>query len=305
MIVPVIDILKKAREEGYAVGAFNTTNLETTRAIVDAAKEMRSPVIIQITERTMEYAGGRAIFNLVKNCAEFYAPEIPIGIHLDHGKSFEIIERCANIGFPSIMYDGSRHIYEDNVMITRKVVEFCHAKGMSVQGELGSVPYIGETSMMGEINWDKYMTDPDQAEDFVCKTGIDTLAVAIGNAHGFFKERKEPDYDRLEAIHKKVSIPLILHGASDWENGRVKEVIARGICCFNVDTATRLAFVNSLVKSVRDQSEVSFDIRKLLDGAREAVKKVVKEKIRYFGSAGKVETEKTECVYDPVKKTEK
>lgn len=305
MIVPVIDILKKAREEGYAVGAFNTTNLETTRAIVDAAKEMRSPVIIQITERTMEYAGGRAIFNLVKNCAEFYAPEIPIGIHLDHGKSFEIIERCANIGFPSIMYDGSRHTYEDNVMITRKVVEFCHGKGMSVQGELGSVPYIGETSMMGEINWDKYMTDPDQAEDFVCKTGIDTLAVAIGNAHGFFKERKEPDYDRLEAIHKKVSIPLILHGASDWENGRVKEVIARGICCFNVDTATRLAFVNSLVKSVRDQSEVSFDIRKLLDGAREAVKKVVKEKIRYFGSAGKVETEKTECVYDPVKKTEK
>ena len=305
MLTPVIDILKKAREEGYAVGAFNTTNLETTRAIVDAAKEMRSPVIIQITERTMEYAGGRAIFNLVKNCAEFYAPEIPIGIHLDHGKSFEIIERCANIGFLSIMYDGSRHIYEDNVMITRKVVEFCHEKGMSVQGELGSVPYIGETSMMGEIDWDKYMTDPDQAEDFVCKTGIDTLAVAIGNAHGFFKERKEPDYERLEAIHKKVSIPLILHGASDWENGRVKEVIARGICCFNVDTATRLAFVNSLVKSVRDQSEVSFDIRKLLDGAREAVKKVVKEKIRYFGSAGKVETEKKECVYDPVKKTEK
>lgn len=305
MIVPVIDILKKAREEGYAVGAFNTTNLETTRAIVDAAKEMRSPVIIQITEKTMEYAGGRAIFNLVKNCAEFYAPEIPIGIHLDHGKNLEIIERCANIGFPSIMYDGSRHIYEDNVMITRKVVEFCHEKGISVQGELGSVPYIGETSMMGEIDWDKYMTDPDQAEDFVCKTGIDTLAVAIGNAHGFFKERTEPDYARLEAIHKKVSIPLILHGASDWENGRVKEVIARGISCFNVDTATRLAFVNSLIKSVREQGDISFDIRKILSGAREAVKKVVKEKIRYFGSAGKVEIEKTECVYDPVKKIEK
>ena len=305
MIVPAIDILKKAQEEGYAVGAFNTTNLETTRAIIDAAKEMRSPVIVQITEKTMEYAGGRAIFNLVKNCAEFYAPEIPVGIHLDHGKNFEIIERCASIGFPSIMYDGSRHTYEDNVMITRKVVEFCHEKGMSVQGELGSVPYIGETNMMGEIDWDKYMTDPDQAEDFVCKTGIDTLAVAIGNAHGFFKERKEPDYARLEAIRKKVSIPLILHGASDWENGRVKEVIARGICCFNVDTATRLAFVNSLVKSVREQNEISFDIRKLLDGAREAVKKSVKEKINYFGSAGKVKIEKTACVYDPVKKIEK
>ncbi|HPN54321.1 MAG TPA: class II fructose-bisphosphate aldolase [Candidatus Moranbacteria bacterium] len=305
MITPVIDILKKAQEEGYAVGAFNTTNLETTRAIIDAAKEMQSPVIVQITEKTMEYAGGRAIFNLVKNCAEFYAPEIPIGIHLDHGKSLEIIERCAEIGLPSVMYDGSRHIYEDNVVITRKVVEFCHAKGISVQGELGSVPYIGETNMMGEIDWDKYMTDPDQAEDFVCKTGIDSLAVAIGNAHGFFKERTEPDYARLEAIRKKISIPLVLHGASDWENGRVKEVIARGISCFNVDTAIRLAFVNDLIKSVREQNDVYFDIRKLLGDAREAVKKTVKDKMHYFGSEGKVKIEKTECVFNPIKKKEK
>lgn len=286
MITSVKEILGKAKEGGYAVGAFNTTNMETTWAIVQAAKEMRSPVIIQVTEKTMEYAGGRLIFNLIKNMAEFYAKDIPIGIHLDHGKSLEIIERCAKIGFPSVMYDGSRKTFEDNVLVTKEVVEFAHEKGITVQGELGSVPYIGETEM-GEIDWDKYMTDPDQAREFVQQTGIDALAVAIGNAHGFFKERTEPDYERLAKIHEKVSIPLILHGASDWESARVSEVIKRGICCFNVDTATRVSFVNSLVKSVNEKNSLSFDIRELFGNARSAVKNTVKEKIHYFGSEGK------------------
>lgn len=287
MITSVKEILANAQEGGYAVGAFNTTNLETTKAIIEAAKELRSPVIVQITEKTMEYAGGRAIFNLVKNCAEFYAPEIPVGIHLDHGKSMEVVQRCAEIGFPSVMYDGSRKEYADNLAATSRVVEYCHRRGIAVQGELGSVPYLGEAANLTDADWDKYMTDPGQAEEFVAETGIDALAVAIGNAHGFVKERSVPDYDRLEMIHERVSVPLILHGASDWENGRVKEVIRRGVCCFNVDTATRLAFVSSLIKSVREQGEVSFDLRKLLGGAREAVKDTVKLKIKYFGSAGK------------------
>ena len=287
MITSVKEILNKAKEGGYAVGAFNTTNMETTRAIVEAAKEMKSPVIIQMTEKTLEYAGGRAIFNLVKNIAEFYAPEIPVGIHLDHGKSLEIINRCINIGFPSVMYDGSRKIYADNMLLTKNVVETCHLKDICVQGELGSVHYIGETEI-GEIDWDKYMTDPQQAADFVKETGVDALAVAIGNAHGFFKERAVPDYERLEAIHKLVDLPLILHGASDWENDRVQEVISRGICCFNVDTATRLAFVNSLASSFQDQHNLSFDIRKLLGDAQEEVKKTVMKKIEYFGSGGKI-----------------
>lgn len=287
MITSVKEILANAQEGGYAVGAFNTTNLETTKAIIEAAKELRSPVIVQITEKTMEYAGGRAIFNLVKNCAEFYAPEIPVGIHLDHGKSMEVVQRCAEIGFPSVMYDGSRKEYADNLAATSRVVEYCHRRGIAVQGELGSVPYLGEAANLTDADWDKYMTDPVQAEEFVAETGIDALAVAIGNAHGFVKERSVPDYDRLEMIHERVSVPLILHGASDWENGRVKEVIRRGVCCFNVDTATRLAFVSSLIKSVREQGEVSFDLRKLLGGAREAVKDTVKLKIKYFGSAGK------------------
>jgi len=286
MIISVKEILNKAKEGGYAVGAFNTVNLETTRAIIEAAQEMRSPVIVQITEKTMEYAGGRMIYHMVKNDAEFYAPEIPVGIHLDHGKSFEIVQRAVTIGFTSIMYDGSRKKYADNLEITKKIVDFCHEREACVQGELGSVPYLGEIQT-GEVEWEKYMTDPGQAASFVAETGVDALAVAIGNAHNFFKERTEPDFDRLEMIHRNVDIPLILHGASDWENGRVDEAIKCGIACFNIDTAIRLAFVNNLINSARDQGGVSFDIRNLLGDAREAVKDVVKKKIKMFGSDGK------------------
>lgn len=286
MITSVKEILTKAREGKYAVGAFNTFNLETTRAIIEGAQEMRSPVIIQVTEKTMEYAGGREIFNLVKNYAEFYSPEIPVGIHLDHGKSFEIIQRAADIGFTSVMYDGSRKKYADNLEITKKVTDFCRKKGIDIQAELGRVPYLGEGEMT-ETDWLKNMTDPGQAEEFVRETKIDSLAVAIGNAHDFFKEHK-PDFSRLEMINKLTGgILLVLHGASDWENSRVEEVIKRGIVCFNVDTSLRLAFVNNLTNALRDHNSTSLDIRKLLGSAREAVKATVKEKIKIFGSDGR------------------
>ncbi len=286
MITSVKEILEKAKAGGYAVGAFNVFNLETVQAAVQAAREMRSPAIIQITEKTMEYAGGRAIFYLVKNIAEFYAPEIPIGIHLDHGHSFEAIKRAVNIGFTSVMYDGSRKKYEDNVMVTKEVVDFCHEKGVVVQAELGFVPYLGEIEI-SENDWVKYMTDPGQAESFVKETGVDTLAVGIGNAHNFFKEKKVPDYDRLDMISKSLNIPLILHGASDWENGKVEEVVKRGITCFNVDTSIRLAFVNSLASRVMKQGPMNLDAREFLGEARDSVRNVIKDKIKMFGSDGK------------------
>lgn len=288
MITSVKEILTKAKEGGYAVGAFNTVNLETTRAIVEAAKETKSPIIIQITESTMEYAGGRGIYHLIKNEAEFYAPEIPIGIHLDHGKSFEAIKHVIEIGLISVMYDGSRKKYEDNLSMTTEIADFCHQKEVAIQGELGSVPYLGESSSMGDVDWDEWMTDPKQAKDFVEKTKIDALAVAIGNAHGFFKERSQPDYDRLQKIHEIVSVPLVLHGASDWESEKVKKVIERGISCFNVDTAIRMAFINSLIKSIDEHGEMSFDVRKVLGKARDEAKEEVKKKIEMFGSAGKI-----------------
>jgi fructose-bisphosphate aldolase class II len=288
MITSTKEILIKARAGGYAVGAFNTVNLETTRAIIEAAKELHSPVIVQITEKTMDYAGGRLIFNLVKNCAEFYAPEIPVGIHLDHGHSMEAVQRAVEIGLTSVMYDGSRKEYEDNVRITKKIVQSCHEKGVDVQAELGNVPYLGELES-GEIEWEKYMTDPEQAGNFVKETGVDALAVAIGNAHDFFKEKTEPDFERLKKINAICQIPLILHGASDWENGRVAKALEGGISCFNVDTAIRLAFINNLINTIHSHGNVAFDIRKVLGGAREAVKDAVAKRIKIFGSENKIQ----------------
>ncbi|MDH4330445.1 MAG: class II fructose-bisphosphate aldolase [Candidatus Moranbacteria bacterium] len=286
MIVNVKDILADAKKGGYAVGAFNTVNLETTQAILKAAYELRSPVIIQVTEKTMDYTGGRAIFNLIKNIAEFYYPNVPVGIHLDHGKSFEVIERAVEVGITSVMYDGSRKNYADNVAMTKKIAEFCKGKGVHIQAELGNVPYFGEVGVI-DINWDDYMTDPAQAEKFVQETGVDALAVAVGNAHDFAKEREIPDFARLEMIRKVVDVPLIMHGASDWTAEKAKEAIEKGISCFNVDTAIRLAFVNSLINRVKNKEEMSFDLRKILGESRDQVEDAVKDKIKIFGSDGR------------------
>lgn len=284
MIESVKTILEKAKAEKYAVGAFNAVNLETARAIIETAKELAAPVIVQVTEKTFDYAGGRAIFHLIKNIVEFYAADIPIGIHLDHGKSFEAVERAMDIGFGSVMYDGSRKEYVDNCMMTKKIVEIAHKRGIVVQAELGNVPYLGEMQMEN-VEWEKYMTDPKQAKQFVDETGVDTLAVAIGNAHGFFRERDEPDYERLSEIAKNINVPLVLHGASDWKSERVREVIKRGISCFNVDTAIRLAFIGGLREVLQNGDET--DLRKVLGEAKEHTKEAVKERILVFGSAGK------------------
>jgi len=281
MIETVHEMLGKARKEGYALGAFNVVNLETIHAVLSAAQELRSPVMLQFTESTMNYIGGRAIYHSIDNLARWYYPEVSLGIHLDHGKSVEIVEQCIDMGVPSVMYDGSRKEYTDNVEFTKRIVEKAHTKKVSVQGELGSVPYVSE-GVSEESAWDAYMTDPDQALDFVEKTGIDTLAVAIGNAHGFTKERSQPDYDRLSEIAKRVSIPLVMHGASDWDEERVGEVVNRGVSCFNVDTNSRVAFVGNLAHSLKSLDGTNFDLRKILGDAQEAMKQSVREKIMMF-----------------------
>lgn len=290
MIVKVRDILEGAKKDGYAVGAFNTVNLEITQAIMTAAREMKSPVIIQITEKSMDYAGGRMIFEIVRKLADDYFSDVPVGVHLDHGKSMEIVQRAVEIGFSSVMYDGSRKGYNDNSRVTKSVVEYCHPKDVFVQGELGNVPYLSE-QQAGEINWDEYMTDPIQAKEFVEETGIDALAVAIGNAHDFFKERETPDWERLAKIRNLVDVPIILHGASDWEDGKATQAVKEGVNCFNVDTNTRLAFTNTLRELFKNNGDAGagLDPRKYLGKAREAVVESVKKKIELFGSAGKAQ----------------
>lgn len=285
MIVSSKKLLLAAKEGGYALGAFNTVNLETTRAILEAAAEERSPVIIQMTEKTFQYGGGHAMYQLVKNLADFYFPDIPLAIHLDHGRNTGVVREALAIGFKSVMMDASTLSYEENVRMTTEIVREAHAKGAVVQGELGNVPYKGEVTDLEHMDWDKYMTNPAQAEGYVRATGVDTLAIAIGNAHGSFPERPEPDFDRLVAIRERLDLPLVLHGASDWEEIRVKRAIELGIACFNVETATKTAFIETLRATLPQAKEV--DIRKILMPAREAFKEAVKKKIALFGSREK------------------
>lgn len=285
MLISAKKILTTAQSGGYAVGAFNTVNLETTWAILGAAADQRSPVIVQMTEKTFQYGGGHAMYHLVKNIADFYFPDIPLAIHLDHGRNQSIVREALAIGFKSVMMDASTLPYEENQRMTAEIVREAHVKGAIVQGELGNVPYRGEISDTEHIDWEKYMTNPAQADAYVRTTGIDTLAVGIGNAHGSFPERPEPDFDRLAAIRERVFLPLILHGASDWEGERIQKAIQLGVACFNVDTATKTVFIKTLRETLATSETV--DIRKNLMPAREAFQERVKEKMNMFGSVGK------------------
>lgn len=285
MLISAKKILTEAQENGYAVGAFNTVNLETTWAILEAAADRRSPVIVQMTEKTFQYGGGHAMYHLVKNIADFYFPDIPLAIHLDHGRNLAVVREALAIGFKSVMMDASTLPYEENKAATAMIVEEARSKGATVQGELGNVPYKGEVSDIEHMDWDKYMTNPAQADAYVRDTGVDTLAVGIGNAHGSFPERPEPDFDRLKAIHERIKIPLVLHGASDWEGEKVAKVIGLGVACFNVETATKTAFINTLRETLPTNEAV--DVRKILMPAREAFREAVKAKMDLFGSTGK------------------
>jgi ketose-bisphosphate aldolase len=285
MLLSVKKILGAAQKGGYAVGAFNTVNLETTWAIMEAAAKCHSPIIIQMTEKTFQYGGGHAMYHLVKNIADFYFPDIPLAIHLDHGRNLAVVREALAIGFKSVMMDASTLSYEENVEATRTIVREAQSKGATVQGEIGNVPYKGEVTDLEHMDWDKYMTNPAQADAYVRETGIDTLAIGIGNAHGSFPERPEPDFSRLEAIHERINIPLVLHGASDWEAANVRRAIERGVTCFNVETATKSAFIQTLRETLPTNDAV--DIRKILMPAREAFRSAVEKKIALFNSQGK------------------
>ncbi len=286
MLINVKEILVQAREGHYAVGAFNTVNIETTRAILLAARETQSPVVVQMTEKTWGHSGERAFIDYIKELIQGEFLDVSAGIHLDHGKSVESVLKAIEMGFPSVMYDGSRLPYEENVAGTRKVIEKAQELGIPVQVELGNVPYIGEVKITEDAQWDPYMTDPDTAHSFMEETGADILAVAIGNAHGMTRERSVPDFERLEKIRGKVTTPIVLHGASDWEEENVQKVIDRGVSCFNVDTALRVAFLGSVFEQARSENP-SLDIRSVLGLARDAAQAIVVKKMKMFMSEGK------------------
>jgi fructose-bisphosphate aldolase class II len=280
MLASVKDILEEAKNNGYAVGAFNVFNMEETQAVVRAALKKHTPVIVQISKKTLEYGGDGVIFEVVKAVIDRESATIPIGFHLDHGHSFDDVTRAVELGMNSVMIDAAQMNLHENIAITKKVVDYAHSKKVSVQAELGTVPYLGE--METDPDWEKLMTNPLDAKWLVEETGVDALAVSIGNAHGFFREKSEPDWNRLEEINKLIpNTPLVIHGGSDWINHKVKEAVKRGVVCFNVDTDLRVAFNTVLCQFTHDKCDI-IDPRKVMADAREAVQKVVEKKIDMF-----------------------
>ena len=273
MLVSSLPLLRKAQKGKYAVGAFNVNNMEMLQAVVNAAEKERAPVIIQTTENAIKYAGLDYLVAMVRVASK---TQLPVALHLDHGKNLETIKKCVKAGYTSVMFDGSKLSLKKNIEMTQKAVKIAGRK-INVEGELGR---IGSRKVAIENN---FYTDPEEARIFVKRTGITSLAVAIGTKHGFNKGAIKLRFDILKEIRKSVSVPLVLHGSSDLKESEIGKLIKSGICKFNIDSNLRLAFTDALRKNQQEK-----DPRNMLGPAREAVEKVVREKIRLFRCNGKI-----------------
>lgn len=279
MLIHLREILKEAQNKNYALGAFNTSNLEITLGIINGAIAKKSPVIVQISEATIDYAGLKPITQIVQTIAKSKAINIPVILHLDHGKNFRSIAECIKAGFSSIMIDASDLPFDENVALTKQAVDYAHKHGVLVQGELGTV--VRDVSQFREA----FFTDPDQAAEFVKATGVDTLAVSIGNVHGIIKMRQgvpKLDFERLKTIYEKVEIPLVLHGASGLAKEEIEKAIELGIRIINIHTEIDLTFTQALRWTLIKAPE-EVDPRKIFSQAIKAVQKIVEEKLEMFG----------------------
>lgn len=279
-LVTTNEMLKKAQAGHYAVGAFNVENLEMVMAVLKAAEEMKAPVIMQTTPSTIKYAGVDYFFAMVKTAAR--RASVPVAMHLDHGSSFELAMQALRAGYTSIMIDGSHESFEDNIALTRRVQEACAPSQVSVEAELGKVGGKEDDLDGGDEN---PYTDPQQAKEFAERTGVSSLAVAIGTAHGVYKGIPKLDFDRLSEIREVVSIPLVLHGASGVPDEAVRESIRRGICKVNFATELRIAFSDGVKEYLSANPDV-FDPKKYGAVGMQHVTDLVKQKISVCGSEG-------------------
>jgi len=288
MLVHLKQILKKAIKENYALGCFNTHNLEITLGILKAAQSKASPIVVGISARSIRYAGLKPLAHIVQTGAKNVVPTIPVVLHLDHGETLHSAVECIKAGFSSIMIDASELPFDENIVLTKSVVEYAHKYGVLVQGEIGRVPKTIEEIKRFKNNPEEFMTDPEEAVEFVKKTGVDTLAIGIGNIHGVYKMEHpvKLDFARLKKIANKIKIPLVLHGASGLEKGEIKKAISLGIKIINIHTEVNLAFSKALRKTLIEQKK-EIDPRKILLPTIEAVKRLVEKKIEIFGSLGK------------------
>jgi fructose-bisphosphate aldolase class II len=302
---PLHEMYPKALKENYAIGQFNVNNLEFVQAVLEAADEMKSPAILAASTSAQKYAGLDYLSTIVRIGAEKI--NVPIALHLDHGATFEDAKNCIESGFTSVMIDGSHYPYEENIRITKEVVDYAHSKGVTVEAELGKLGGIEDEVKVDAK--DAKLTDPDEAIDFVKRTGCDALAIAIGTSHGAYKFKGNVilAFDRISEIKKRLNMPLVMHGSSGVlpemlekcnkyggsisgakgvSDDAVREAIKRGINKVNIDTDLRLAFTATM-REVLATKQSEFDPRKILGPAREAVKQVVKAKMIVLGSVNK------------------
>lgn len=281
-LVPVKELLEKAEAGGYGVGAFNCNNMEIIQAIIEAAEKEKAPVIIQASQGAIKYAGLEYITALTKVAAE--NTFVPVGLHLDHGTSFEQTVQCIRHGFTSVMIDGSKLSLADNIALTNKVLEVARAVGVSVEAEIGRIGGTEDDITVNE--WEASLTDPAEAKEFAEATGVDALAIAIGTAHGQYKGTPKLDFERLQKIKELINIPIVLHGSSGVPDEAIRKAIQLGVRKVNIDTNLREAFVAG-VREVLEKDPTQIDPRKILGPAKEKMSEVIREKIRLFGSAGK------------------
>ena len=280
-LVTTKQLLLDAQKGGYAVGAFNVENMEMVQAVVAAAEELRSPVIMQTTPSTVKYANLNYFYENVKVAAQ--ESSVPVVIHLDHGNSFELAMQAFRTGYTSIMIDGSHEGFEDNIALTSAVVKACHPGEVPIEAELGKVG--GKEDDLDGGEGDPY-TNPQEAAEFVERTGIDSLAVAIGTAHGVYKGVPKLDFSRLSEIRKAVSIPLVLHGTSGVPDEDVAECIKRGICKVNYATDLRIAFTKGINQVLKENPD-TIDPKKYNAKGREEVRKYVMHKMKICQSIAK------------------
>ena len=308
MLVTTKEMFEKSMKEGFAIGAFNVNNMEIIQAIVDAAAEAKSPVILQASSSAIKYARINYLMKMIEAATQEYE-NIPIAIHLDHGPDFETCKMCIDNGFTSVMIDGSKYDFEKNIELTKQVVDYAHSKGVVVEAELGKLAGIEDDVNVSAS--DAMYTDPNQAEEFVKRTGCDSLAIAIGTSHGAYKFKGEAKlrFDILQEIKQRIpNTPIVLHGASTVIPELVKmcneyggnipgakgvpdemlnQASKSGVSKINVDTDLRLAMTAAIRKAFVEDPSV-FDPRKYLTPARELIKETVKHKmIDVFGSSNK------------------
>ena len=273
-------MLEDAQKGGYAVGAFNVENMEMVKAVIAAAEEMNAPVMLQTTPSTVKYGTLETYYAIV--AAEAKKASVPVCLHLDHGSSFELAAQALRAGYTSVMIDGSHEDFEGNVAVTKKVADMANAMGIPAEAELGKVGGK-EDDLEAEADTN---TDPEEAREFVERTGVTSLAVAIGTAHGFYASTPVLDKERVSEIKKVVSVPLVLHGASGLSDDDVRECVQRGMCKVNFATELRAAYTDAGKKLLAEKPE-TFDPKKFGVVGMEAVKELVKGRMKVLGCEGK------------------